>query len=164
MARFVSVEERYREYSIREEQYSNKLYMAPQSEDQIVFERLGKRVDQKANHYFAESPTQYYYDQHRPTTTASNTTGYKGPYLHATVVAQQQEGRYLQNFAPKGPYVQKSTTIACKGPYLQPVTIVQKAPPAKKNSAPIDCNEAAKIYGGIVFTEWKQKSSHFTLG
>ena len=133
MEHIVMREERYR--AIREEKYEQ--YMVPSQEDpvKITLEHFGKLAEQKA---FVVHQRQNYYQQDG---------GHKGPYLHATVVNQGQYQHYQQPVAHKGHSQQAYTR--------------NQVPPLKKHGGVMDCNEVAKLYGGVVFTDYGRNK--FTL-
>ncbi|PON88241.1 hypothetical protein TorRG33x02_160700 [Trema orientale] len=165
MAQFVMIRES--RCRIRKEQH--QYHMAPREEplDMIMVEQMGKRFDPYNYHqeFTDESHFQKPYDCY----DQKNHVGHKGPYLHATVVHDQQ-----QPCAYRGPPVQ--TRIAPKGPLMQVQNYeeVQNYPQAnmvssqvpqviKKQVHAIDCNEAAKLYGGVVFTDYGRTNNKLSL-
>ncbi|EXC23300.1 hypothetical protein L484_005252 [Morus notabilis] len=154
MGHFVIREEHY--HAVREEQY--EYYVAPPQDDslKIMLENFGKRAEQNA---FVDYQQRQKYNQ--------QDCGYKGPYLHATVAQQQPatthkvqttfappKGHYQQPIAHKGPNYLR-TGIAHQGHVQQPNEGSQlQGPPSKTHGGVMDCNEAAKLYGGVVITEY----------
>ncbi|EXC23303.1 hypothetical protein L484_005253 [Morus notabilis] len=73
----------------------------------------------------------------------------RGPYLYTTLVQQEPPMTHkVQTYA---------TPLHEAGDYQQP--FAHKGPnyprvPSKKHGGVMDCNEVAKLYGGVVFTEY----------
>ncbi|PON88242.1 hypothetical protein TorRG33x02_160710 [Trema orientale] len=155
---YLTRESRYR--VIRKEQH--EYHMAPREDtsEMITYEQIGKRYDHYHQQDFADHDLHFqkpYYHQ-------QSHVGHKGPYLHATVVHDQQQpcayrGPFVQTrIAPQGPHVQGTITQYRQGDQNYPqanMVSSQLVPQAmKKQGGAIDCNEAAKLYGGIVFTDY----------
>ncbi|PON93242.1 hypothetical protein TorRG33x02_111480 [Trema orientale] len=170
MEHFVISDREERYHAIRKEQrHEYYYYMAPREEhylrpfEMIMFEQIGKRSDHHQqefadqDHYFQKP---YYYPQ-------SHVVHHeRGPYLHpsTTVVHQQpyvayKEPNYVETrIVPKVPDMEGSITQYHQGdqtyPHANKVSTSQAPQVIKKQGGVIDCNEAAKLYNGVVFTEY----------
>ena len=162
MAHYVIREERYR--VIRKQQPES--YMAPREEPfkMIRFEQIGKGSNRHQEDF---SDDQYYYDHiQKPYHNHQQNphVGHKGPYLHATVIHQKacplvvNKGPNVETrIAPKGPHMEGSVTYH-QGDMETSTTQVPQV--MKKQGGVIDCNEAAKRYGGVVFTDYGRNNKY----
>ena len=70
----------------------------------------------------------------------------RGPYLYTTLVQQEP---------PMTHKMQTYATPLHEGPNYPRAAVHQgNVPPSKKHGGVMDCNEVAKLYGGVVFTEY----------
>ena len=142
MAHFVNREER--------------IILAPWEEpfEMITFEQIGKPSDHHHQDFADDKYHGNFFQNQR-----SHNVGHKGPYLQATVVRHQQpcvayNGPYVQTrFAPKV-HIQGSITHHQVENYQQAKVGTSQVPQVMKKRGVIDCNEAAKLYGGVVFTDY----------
>ncbi|PON93246.1 hypothetical protein TorRG33x02_111520 [Trema orientale] len=158
MAHFVVREERFR--VIRKEQH--EYYMAPREElyplEMIMFEQIGKR----SNHHQQDFADDYYVFQ-KPYYHQQSQVNHRGPYLHATIVRQQPYVAYKEphvetRIVTREPQMQGNVTQYHQGDQNYPQANMvsnQVAPQVmKKQGGAIDCNEAAKLYGGLLSIEY----------
>lgn len=105
--------------------------------------------DQKAYRY-TDTPTttttHHYYQKHPSGVGYNNGTT---TYLHHATSAVAQ-----QHVVPTTRGRVCPQTIPRRGAYLQTGNSAPDQLVKVKRDGPIDCNEAAKIYGGIVFTDY----------
>ena len=161
MAHVVIRDERYR--VIRKVQHE---YYVPRQEpwEMILFKQIGKQSDHDHKQDFSDHD-QYYYDHFQKpyyNQQQNEHVGHKGPYLHATVLHQQPYvayNPYVQSkTVPKGPHMEGSVTHYQGENYHQQanfgISTGQVPQGIKKQGGVIDSNEAAKRYGGVVFTEY----------
>ena len=170
MAHFVSCrDERYR--VIRKVQHE---YYVPREEPlaMTLFEQRGKQLDHDHKQDFSHHD-QYYYDHdhfQKPyyNQQQNQHVGHKGPYLHATVLYQQPYvayNPYVQSrTVPKAPHMEGSVThYQGENYYQQPnfgISTSQVPQGMKKQGGVIDSDEAAKIYGGVVVTEYGRNNKY----
>ncbi|PON61946.1 hypothetical protein PanWU01x14_141480 [Parasponia andersonii] len=155
-------EERY--HAIRKEQRHQYYYMASREEylrpfEMVMFEQIGKRSDHHQQEFadqdhFFQKP--YYYPQ-------SHVVHHeRGPSLHpSTAVVHQQpyvaykEPNYVETrIVPKGLSITQYHQGDQTYPHANELSTSQTPQVIKKQGAVIDCNEAAKLYNGVVFTEY----------
>ncbi|PON61950.1 hypothetical protein PanWU01x14_141520 [Parasponia andersonii] len=165
---YLTRESRYR--VIRKEQH--EFHMAPREDasEMITFEQICKRSD----HYHQQDLADHDHHFQKPYYYQQSHVGHKGPYLHATLVHDQQQpctyrGPFVQTrIAPQGPHVQGTITQYSQGDQNYPLANMvsnQVAPQVvmKKNGGAIDCNEAAKHYGGVVFIDYGRTNNKLPL-
>lgn len=158
-------EERYR--TVRGEQYAE----LPQEDSlKLELEEFAKRAEEKAFGDYQKRNNHY----------QQAAGGYKGPYLHATFVNQGQhqqppvaqklktsfshpEVHYQQPLPHKietavvyhdghaAPYPR--TGFTHQGQFEQP-NMRNQAPPSKTHGRVPNCDEVARLYGGVVFKEY----------